>query len=146
MTKPLTVDSPFEDPSNLIVGAKSGVCLVDPKHLDVIAQMPLPGITIFVHGVNSDGEWYTQTEEGICNGLNDRLKRNKGQIVHATPEGGQLTPAKYMEELTPDGFINPEMNPNSFVDSTGSFSPVIHFRWGYKASSKELQLFGDKST
>ncbi|WP_431479405.1 T6SS effector phospholipase Tle3 domain-containing protein [Massilia eburnea] len=144
MTKPLTFDSPFEDPCNLIVGAKSGVCLVDPKHLDVIAQMPLPGITIFVHGVNSDGEWYTQTEEGICNGLNDRLKRNKGQIVHATPEGGQLTPAKYMEELTPDGFINPEMNPNSFVDSTGSFSPVIHFRWGYKASSKELQLFGDQ--
>ncbi|WP_426336421.1 hypothetical protein ACN9MY_27640 [Pseudoduganella sp. R-31] len=143
MTKPLTFDGPVEDPCNLIVGAKSGVCLVDPKHLDVIAQMPLPGITIFVHGVNSDGEWYTQTEDGICKGLNDRLKRNEGQIVHATPEGGQLRPAKYMEELTPDGFINPELNENSFVDCAGSFSPVIHFRWGYKASSEELQKFGD---
>ncbi|WP_426339721.1 hypothetical protein ACN9MZ_26070 [Pseudoduganella sp. S-14] len=144
MTKPLSFDSPIEDPCNLIVGAKSGVCLVDPKHLDVIAQMPLPGITIFVHGVNSDGEWYTQTEEGICKGLNDRLKRNEGQIVHATPEGGQLRPAKYMEELTPDGFINPKMNPQTFVSSEGSFSPVIHFRWGYKASSLELQTYGDQ--
>ncbi|MGW8394484.1 T6SS effector phospholipase Tle3 domain-containing protein [Pseudoduganella sp. HUAS MS19] len=143
MTKPLTFDSPIEDPCNLIVGAKSGVCLVDPKHLDVIAQMPLPGITIFVHGVNSDGEWYKQTEEGICDGLNDRLKRNKGQIVHATPEGGQLKAAKYMEELTPDGFINPKLSDKSFVDSAGSFSPVIHFRWGYKASSQELQEYGD---
>ncbi|XLZ69586.1 hypothetical protein ABT364_24095 [Massilia sp. SR12] len=143
MTKPLSFDSPFEDPCNLIVGAKSGVCLVDPKHLDVIAQMPLPGITIFVHGVNSDGEWYKQTEEGICNGLNDRLKRNKGQIVHASPEGGQLKAASYIDELTPDGFINPDMNSGTFVDAAGSFSPVIHFRWGYKASSEELQEYGD---
>jgi len=37
--------------------------------------MPLPGITIFVHGVNSDGEWYSEAEEGICNGLNERAKR-----------------------------------------------------------------------
>lgn len=143
MTKPLSFDSPFEDPCNLIVGAKSGVCLVDPKHLDVIAQMPLPGITIFVHGVNSDGEWYTQSEDGLCKGLNDRLKRNEGQIVHATPEGGQLRPAKYIDELTPDGFINPNMTDKTFVSSEGSFSPVIHFRWGYKASSEELQAFGD---
>jgi len=143
MTRPVKFDNDLEDPCSLIVGAKNGVCLLDSKHLDVIAQMPLPGITIFVHGVNSDGEWYTQAEDGICKGLNDRLKRNEGQIVHATPEGGQLRPANYMEELTPDGFINPKMTAKTFVSTEGSFSPVIHFRWGYKASSKELQTFGN---
>ncbi|MES2741490.1 MAG: hypothetical protein V4754_11135 [Pseudomonadota bacterium] len=29
------------------------------------------------------------------------------------------------------------------ISSDDSFSPVIRFRWGYKASAEELQQFGD---
>lgn len=110
---------------------------------DMVMQRPLPGIIIFVHGVNSDGEWYEQAEQGLCAGLNDRLARNDEQLLHKGPAAGQLSAAKYASELTADGFLNPRLNANNFFDQTGSFSPVIRFRWGYKASGAELQMFGD---
>ena len=135
--------NPAYSPDNLMVGANTGIQYLTDKHLDVLMQLPLPGIVIFVHGVNSDGEWYKQAEEGLCKGLNQRLKRCNEHMSHPTPEGGQLRPATYMPELTPDGYINPEMTDKTFVSDEGSFSPVIHFRWGYKAGSKELQQFGN---
>ena len=48
-----------------------------------------------------------------------------------------------MDELTPNGFINPKMKAKTFINAGDTFSPVIRFRWGYKASSDELQEFGD---
>ena len=135
--------NPLDDPDNLILGSNSGITFLSPKHLDVVMQLPLPGIVIFVHGVNSDGEWYQQAEEGLCHGLNDRLKRCTHQLAYPTTEGGQLRPVEYMPELTPNGFINPERNSASFITSTAHFSPVIQFRWGYKASSDELQQYSD---
>jgi pimeloyl-ACP methyl ester carboxylesterase len=143
---PLTADlpgNPLNDPRQWILGEKTGVTFMDQETpLTAVQQMPLPGIVIFVHGVNSDGEWYTQAEEGLCKGLNDRLKRNAGQIAYPTVAGGQLKPVKYMPGLTPDGFINPKMNDKNFILPDESFSPVIHFRWGYKANGQELQDYG----
>ncbi|WP_338770868.1 hypothetical protein [Massilia sp. METH4] len=121
----------------------SGVTVLRDSYLDVLMQMPLPGIVIFVHGVNSDGEWYDQTEAGLCAGLNQRLKRCDEHLAHPTPAGGQLTPAVYTPELTDDGFINPKRDETTFIRDANHFSPVIRFRWGYKASLNELQEFGD---
>lgn len=136
-------DNPAFDPANMMLGVTPGVSLITEKHLDVLMQLPLPGIVIFVHGVNSDGEWYKQAEEGLCKGLNERLKRCNEHMAHPTPEGGQLRPATYRPELTPEGYLDPETNAKTFVSEEGSFSPVIQFRWGYKASSTELQQYGD---
>lgn len=127
----------------IFVGEKAGVTWLNGGYLDVIMREPLPGIVIFVHGVNSDGEWYTAAEKGLCDGLNDRLKRRDEHMAYPTPEGGQLTPATYMPELTADGFINPKMTHKAFIKGDEHFTPVIHFRWGYKANSKELQEFGE---
>ncbi|HEV7814154.1 MAG TPA: hypothetical protein VGP06_03525, partial [Janthinobacterium sp.] len=138
-----TYSSSFDDPNYMLLGKKSGVTWLNGGHLDVILRSPLPGIVIFVHGVNSDGEWYAETEQGLCAGLNDRLKRRDEHMAYPTPEGGQLTPATYMPELTADGFINPKMQPDTFMKDDDHFTPVIHFRWGYKASLKELQEYGD---
>lgn len=121
----------------------SGVTMLKDSYLKLITQLPLPGIVIFVHGVNSDGEWYDQTEEGLCQGLNDRLKRNDDQMAHPTAKGGQLSPAKYMAELTPDGYINADRSARNFLADDGHFSPIIRFRWGYKANSDELQAYGN---
>jgi pimeloyl-ACP methyl ester carboxylesterase len=104
--------------------------------------LPLPGIVIFVHGVNSDGEWYEEAERGLCAGLNERLRRRDQDMRYTGPDGGQLAPVRYGAELTGDGFISPLVNPNSFIDDSGSRSPVIRFRWGYKASADELQRYG----
>lgn len=46
----------------------------------------LPGIIIFVHGVNSEGEWYEDAEKHLCEGLNKRLN---------LPEKFKLTPNEY---------------------------------------------------
>jgi hypothetical protein len=135
--------NPLDDPANEIVGSNAGVVFLSPKHLDVIMQLPLPGIVIFVHGVNSDGEWYKQAEEGLCRGLNERLKRCKEHICYPVPAGGTLTPVEYLPELTPEGFVNPKLGATNFIAPTEHFSPVIHFRWGYKASAEDLQQFSN---
>lgn len=144
LNTPLSFDgTPLSDPHNIFMGERSGVTFLDQEaSVDVISQMPLPGLVIFVHGVNSDGEWYTACESGLCSGLNDRLKRRNEHMKHAGPDGGQLTPVRYLRELTDDGFINPDMNANTFLEPHENFSPVIQFRWGYKANGKELQDYG----
>src|SRR5450830_898036 len=127
----------------IFAGKKAGVAWLNADYLDVIMREPSPGIVIFVHGVNSDGEWYTAAEKGLCDGLNDRLKRRDEHMAYPTPAGGQLTPATYQPELTADGFISPKMQADSFMQNDDHFTPVIHFRWGYKANTKELQDFGE---
>jgi pimeloyl-ACP methyl ester carboxylesterase len=111
---------------------------------DIPHPLPLPGIVILVHGVNSDGEWYEATERGLCAGLNDRLGRRSDQMKYPGATSGQLTPIQYMDELTGDGYINPKIDSNNFFNMGNACSPVIRFRWGYKAAGEELQMFGDK--
>jgi pimeloyl-ACP methyl ester carboxylesterase len=128
---------------NTLLANKSGVCLFNKGNLDMVAQLPLPGLVIFVHGVNSDGEWYSEAEEGLCAGLNKRLRRRDEDLAHKGVEAGQLKSTQYLSELTADGFINPNMSSKTFISSDDAFSPVIRFRWGYKANSEELQKYSD---
>ncbi|CBJ41085.1 conserved hypothethical protein (plasmid) [Ralstonia solanacearum CMR15] len=124
------------------VSSTSFVPLFDKdSELICVKPSPLPGIVIFVHGVNSEGEWFTAAEQGLCAGLNRRIGRLDDQVDHPH---GQLKPAQYIESLTADGYINPKMAVQTYIKSDPSFSPVIHFRWGYKANKEELKLYGDK--
>ena len=127
----------------LVVGKFNGTSLFSYSLLDCLQQMPSPGIVIFVHGVNSDGEWYRAAEAGLCKGLNTRMKRCDEHLCHATPEAGQLTPLRYRSELSYDGYVDPDYTASTFIVPQAHFSPVIQFRWGYKASDKELQQYGD---
>ena len=136
-------DNTLDDSCGVIVAQCNGSYLVSQSCRDAIMQLPLPGIVIFVHGVNSDGEWFQAAEEGLCQGLNDRLKRRDEHLAHPTVEGGQLRPAQYMSELSPDGFVDPDRTSTNFISDSGHFSPVIQFRWGYKAGSEELQEFSN---
>ncbi|AKU14582.1 hypothetical protein AzCIB_4697 [Azoarcus sp. CIB] len=80
---------------------------------DVLLQPDMPGIIIFVHGVNSEGEWYEAAEQHILAGLNMRLGRN------------DLTP----REWDPD-----KAQPKP---ETSDRSPIIHFFWGYRPQDGE---------
>ncbi|MFL9873506.1 T6SS effector phospholipase Tle3 domain-containing protein [Paraburkholderia megapolitana] len=132
-------------PQRIVVGQGDGPTLFDlNSELICVKQHPLPGIVIFVHGVNSEGEWYAATEEGLCHGLNRRLARLDDQMTHTGVVGGQMSPVTYTKGLTPDGFLNPNLLPDSYIKPDLSFSPVIHFRWGYKANKDELKEYGDK--
>jgi hypothetical protein len=135
------------EPNVIVCGARGGALGMsvgcDKLPLEVVAQLPLPGIVIFVHGVNSDGEWYQAAEKGLCNGLNTRLKRVEGKIDHPNVAGGQMAPVTYVKDLTPDGYLNPEKTSKSFIAGDEHYSPVIHFRWGYKGSAADMKLYGD---
>lgn len=128
---------------NTVLAHKTGVCLFNKGDMDMLARLPLPGLVIFVHGVNSDGEWYSEAEEGLCAGLNKRLRRRDEDLAHTGVEAGQLKSTQYLAELTADGFINPNMEADTFIKEDENFSPVIRFRWGYKANSDELQKYGN---
>ncbi|QOH38264.1 T6SS effector phospholipase Tle3 domain-containing protein [Burkholderia cepacia] len=132
-------------PPPIVVGRVKGVMMfAKDTRLICVKQMPLPGIVIFVHGVNSEGEWFEASEAGLCKGLNRRLGRLDDQLKYRGIDAGQLTPAKYTESVTPDGFINPQLWSGNYIKPDPSFSPVIHFRWGYRATAAELKEYGDK--
>ncbi|WP_321930242.1 T6SS effector phospholipase Tle3 domain-containing protein [Burkholderia cenocepacia] len=133
-----------DDPSQTPVGGGLGTTLFNRNDLECVMQMPLPGVVIFVHGVNSEGEWFKEAEKGLCAGLNRRMGRYDDQLFHWGPVAGQMTPVSYIESLTPDGFLNPEMSSKTYIKPDPSFSPVIHFRWGYAANAQELKEYGDK--
>jgi pimeloyl-ACP methyl ester carboxylesterase len=84
------------------------------------AQIPphLPGVIIFVHGVNSEGEWYDVAEKALCEGLNDRLNRN---------DATKISPNTY-SDIGKDGYSRGVRRI-----TTSGHSPVIRFYWGYRA-------------
>ncbi|MBW9107022.1 T6SS effector phospholipase Tle3 domain-containing protein [Paraburkholderia phenoliruptrix] len=71
----------------------------------------LPGVIIFVHGVNSEGEWYDAAEANICTGLNSRLGR------------ADLAPNIYADDN----------RRNLHRTISVKRSPVIRFYWGYRS-------------
>ncbi|MGF6969835.1 pimeloyl-ACP methyl ester carboxylesterase [Paraburkholderia sp. WC7.3g] len=78
----------------------------------------LPGVIIFVHGVNSEGEWYDQAEKQLCDGLNKRLGRS------------DLIPNLYRDNVGTD-------HQSTHRIAQMKRSPVIRFYWGYRAKDGE---------
>lgn len=102
-----------------------------PKSVKVRARckFPLhhPGIIIFVHGVNSTGEWYSSAESNLCEGLNIRLG------LAETPYS--LRPNIYNCDDTFD-FDNYKKD-RQLLNAGEANSPVIRFYWGYRAADGE---------
>lgn len=98
-------------------------------------ERPAPGITILVHGVNDVGEAFAYQEQGLCEGLNDRLKRT--DIVAANynlpaPENGKA--------YTADDILNhpdPDKEYWQRDSSSTTTSPVIPFYWGFREVTTE---------
>lgn len=127
-----------------LVANGNGVMTLSQSDYLCVMQMPLPGIVIFVHGVNSEGEWFEASEKGLCAGLNTRLGRTDDDLAHHGPQAGQMAPMHYMNSLTDDGFINPQLTSKTYLQpDENTYSPVIHFRWGYKANAEELKRYGE---
>ncbi|VEJ54181.1 T6SS effector phospholipase Tle3 domain-containing protein [Pragia fontium] len=100
---------------------------------DIYLSM-LPSIIIFVHGVNSEGEWYRNAEANFCAGLNLRL----GREGHAE----QLVPNVYYNPEDGDDVINKKSSPNLEKIKAGQFnSPVIPFYWGYQSHPDETEEY-----
>jgi len=131
----------LQDPQ--VVGGGGYLTLPDKSLCRFLATLPLPGVVIFVHGVNSDGEWYDAAEEGLCAGLNARLARKDEQLTYRGTEAGQMAAVKYTPEVDDEGFLLRDRNDKTFIDPTPNYSPVIRFRWGYKADKDDVKRWGD---
>ncbi len=80
----------------------------------------MPGVIIFVHGVNSTGEWYDAAEKALCEGLNERLNR---------ADGWKLRENRYITyDKKTDMPVARQLDPE-----WSGHSPVIRFYWGYSA-------------
>lgn len=128
--------------SSRVIGGGKFTLLPDHGEARFYKTLPLPGVIILVHGVNSDGEWYESTERGLCEGLNERLARRPEQMAYSGPTSGRLMPAQYTPELTADGYLAPQRSADNFINGASHYSPVIRFRWGYKAGKREVRQFG----
>lgn len=104
---------------------------LSPKNVKVRAEckfpLHLPGIIIFVHGVNSTGEWFSNAENNICEGLNIRLGLKK------TPF--ELKPNRYNCDDIFD--LSHYKKDRQLLNAGEAKSPVIRFYWGYRAADGE---------
>lgn len=107
-------------------GRPSWKSFASPKSVKVRGECPLPphlpGIVIFVHGVNSTGEWYEIAEKNLCAGLNDRLGLND-------------TGFKLKENVYSCDGDSPDKGFRRLVQE--GRSPVIRFYWGYRSAEGE---------
>ncbi len=85
------------------------------------APAQLPGLVIFVHGVNSTGEWYETAEGAICEGFNQRLglKDTEFELKYNIYSCDKNAEKKRHEKR------------RQLIENNRS--PVIRFYWGYRA-------------
>jgi len=102
-----------------------------PKSIKVRAECkhPIhhPGIILFVHGVNSTGEWYSTAERNICEGLNERLGLKSTSF--------ELIPNKYNCDNIFD--LEGYKLDRVLLNAGEANSPVVRFYWGYRAVDGE---------
>ncbi len=105
-----------------------------PKLVDVPCEHI--GACIVVHGVNDVGVSFQAVEEGLCEGIAERMAWCPGQPNHASP----YTPAGYRLP-TDDDRTRLEDDPDAVFFKrhvgTTTHSPVIPFYWGYRVSADE---------
>lgn len=100
---------------------------------EVQPPLQLPGLIIFVHGVNSEGEWYKEAEVSLCNGLNNRLGLSDKDTVHQL-QANEYADAHWNKDGTK--WIVPA---RKIIKENRS--PVIRFYWGYRAANNETDRY-----
>ncbi len=120
---------PTDDPSKYHVGA-GRACTLPNRVNDrpVATARALPGVIVLVHGVNDLGVSYPAQEQGLCQGLNERLSRKDME-----PAGYRLPPKERNDKLLDD--------PDAvyFRRDEKGYSPVIPFYWGYRELRSKVQ-------
>ncbi|WP_313488378.1 hypothetical protein [Pseudescherichia sp.] len=101
-------------------------------YAEVQPPLQLPGLIIFVHGVNSEGEWYKDAEAALCKGLNERLGFKEGS-KHS------LSQNTYAKADWNDDHTKWIVPPRKIIEE--GRSPVIRFYWGYRSADHETDSY-----
>jgi hypothetical protein len=105
----------------------------------VSLPLPLPCITILVHGVNDVGEAYDAQESGLCKGLNARLDRAHKLAMNAW---GDLVASSYrMPPAKPSEGIQADPDAVYFrrTPDRRTWSPVVPFYWGMREEERHIK-------
>lgn len=104
---------------------------LSPKNVQVRAECKhpphYPGIIIFVHGVNSTGEWFANAENALCEGLNKRLG------LTGTPFALAANQYNCDDIFDQDNY----KRDRKLLNPSEANSPVIRFYWGYRSPDGE---------
>ena len=108
---------------------------------EVQPPLQLPGIIIFVHGVNSEGEWYDPAEGFLCEGLNERLGLNKKTEFKLKPNSYSLAhwgEEKYIDPISGKEQVRQKwvVPQRKIIEGGEGRSPVIRFYCGYSTGHK----------
>jgi pimeloyl-ACP methyl ester carboxylesterase len=129
-----------------VIGNASSVVMPSGGDTRVQPPPPKPCVTIVVHGVNDLAGVYASIEQGLCDGLNERL--DLAFQPDGSPGVGRLEAASYTSPANDYGVA---FNPDAvyyrrrFSDATdgrATRSVVIPFYWGFR----EEEAFIDKTT
>ncbi|MET3135492.1 pimeloyl-ACP methyl ester carboxylesterase [Oxalobacteraceae bacterium GrIS 1.11] len=123
---------------NMVVPGDEEHSTLTTKSIAAVAiRNKMPGITILIHGVNDVGEAFAAQEQGICKGLNERLRRQ--DIVAADYE---MPPKPKDGSKFKATDVNPDPDKVYYQRKPElGFSPIIPFYWGFR---EETALANDK--
>jgi len=133
-------------------GTPYAYSMISHKNIKIRAEvrppLQLPGLIIFVHGVNSEGEWYNNAEAALCKGLNERLGlKGEFALIENTYEEGHLTPCDEKDSEL-NTYYGTDGNKMKWVSGSRHMkkdgegrSPVIRFYWGYRSADHETDSY-----
>ncbi len=128
---------------NYTVIAEQRSRLVPNRPGDRLVAIPrdMPGIVIFLHGVNDPGASYESVETGLLQGLNERLHRPD---LYAGSYGADFAAAKAIpvERLSArnkDRLDDPDTYLYKRSTNKTTRSCFIPFYWGYRAAPDEIK-------
>jgi pimeloyl-ACP methyl ester carboxylesterase len=109
---------------------------------NVAVPRDLPGVVIFLHGVNDPGASYESVETGLCQGVNERLDRpdlkagRYGAKYHKAEKTPRETWKDKEEQILDD--------PDTYLYQRDSDDPktrslMIPFYWGYRAAPEHVK-------
>ncbi|MDD1967293.1 DUF3274 domain-containing protein [Pseudomonas putida] len=113
-----------------------------PGNVRVEIPRDLPGVVIFLHGVNDPGASYETVETGLCQGVNERLDRPD---LKAGRYGAAYRKAKEMpRETWTDKEEKLLDDPDNHLYRRDSDDPktrslMIPFYWGYRAAPEHIK-------
>lgn len=110
----------------------------------VLLPGDLPGIVIFIHGVNDPGAVYSFVEQGLCTGLNERLSRmdlkpgSYGEKYQAALQATMDKPRSQAGTLRTTLLDDPDLYLYERKTDAVTHSGFIPFYWGYRAKSEDI--------
>ena len=117
--------------------------LVPNRPSDRLIAIPrdMPGIVIFLHGVNDPGAAYESVETGLMHGLNERLHRPDlcAGRYGAEFAAAQAMPVERLSARNKDRLDDPDTYLYKRSTDKTTRSCFIPFYWGYRAAPNEIK-------